>query len=95
MNLKKKLAEASFTAALGVAALGLGGGVGHAAPPTQDLPATTWPQDGGGGWGWGGWDWGGWGGWGGHGWGGWGGHGWGGWGWGGWGWGGWGHGWGH
>jgi hypothetical protein len=92
MNLKKKLAEASFTAALGVAALGLGGGVGHAAPPTQDLPATTWPQDGGGGWGWGGWDWGGWGGWGGHGWGG---HGWGGWGWGGWGWGGWGHGWGH
>jgi hypothetical protein len=95
MNLKKKLAEASFTAALGVAALGLGGGVGHAAPPTQDLPATTWPQDGGGGWGWGGWGWGGgWGGWGGWGWGG-GGH-WGGWNWPGWGgWGGWGHGWGH
>jgi hypothetical protein len=91
MNLKKKLAEASFTAALGVAALGLGGGVGHAAPPTQDLSATTWPQDGWGGWGWG---WGGWG-WGGN-WGNWGGWGWGGGGnWGNWGWGGWGHGWGH
>jgi hypothetical protein len=62
MNLKKKFAKAAFTAALGVAAVVSGGGVGHATPPTQDQPATLWPQDNWGGWGWGGWGWG-------HGWG--------------------------
>lgn len=53
MNLKKKIAEAAFIAGLGVVVYGLGAGVGHAAPPSQDLPATTWSQGGGHGWYWG------------------------------------------
>lgn len=53
MNLKKKIVEATFLGALGVAMYGLGGGVADASPMSPDPPATTWSQDGHGGWYWG------------------------------------------
>lgn len=53
MNLKKKIVEATFVAALGVALYGLGAGVGHATPLSHDPPASTWSQGGGHGWYWG------------------------------------------
>jgi hypothetical protein len=51
MNLKKRIIEATFVTALGVGVLGLGAGMAHAAPPSQDPPMTTWSQ-GGHGWYW-------------------------------------------
>jgi hypothetical protein len=53
MNLKTKIVEAAFIAALGGAVYGLAGGVAHAAPVFPDTPATTWSQHGHGGWYWG------------------------------------------
>ena len=53
MNLKKKIVEATFIAALGVVVYGLGAGVGHATPLSHDPPTTTWSQGGGHGWYWG------------------------------------------
>jgi hypothetical protein len=51
MQIKKMFAKSMIAAALGVAALGLSTGVGHAAPPSPVAPTTVWVQ--GGGWDWG------------------------------------------
>ena len=55
MNLKQIFAKATIAGGLGIAALGLSTAIGHAAPTSQDLSATTWAQ----GWGWGHHGWGG------------------------------------
>ncbi|GAS86280.1 uncharacterized protein RMCB_0376 [Mycolicibacterium brisbanense] len=49
MKLKRTFAKAAIAGGLGIAALGLSAGIGHAAPTSQDLSTTTFVQ----GWGWG------------------------------------------
>ncbi|WP_232006274.1 hypothetical protein, partial [Mycobacterium sp. 852013-50091_SCH5140682] len=44
MELKRIFAKAAIAGGLGIAALGLSTGIGHAAPTSQDLSTTTFVQ---------------------------------------------------